>query len=179
MASHPPLGVVDVFYATIPIPIPTLDFKPGCPPEPPGIDPTDGLRKLKDFPKKESQRLPQGIRRLGRSDPRVAHSVGAAEHPGAIHAPQFARMFYPAALEPDRDGLILSAGWPSARPVRANRLAPPSVRNLIVKAGVSWNRYPERLETRRVRVELFGAPWRLVGAKDVGIQANDLRRSNV
>jgi AMMECR1 domain-containing protein len=85
-------------------------------------------------------------------------------------------MFYPAALEPDRDGLILSAG-------NRRGLFPPSVRrplpdahafvrHLMAKAGVDWNRWPERLETGRFRVESLGAPWRRVDAKD---EANDAK----
>jgi hypothetical protein len=49
MANHPPLGMVDVFYATIP----TLDFKPGVHVnyQETVLPMKDGLPKLKDFPK--------------------------------------------------------------------------------------------------------------------------------
>ncbi len=49
MAAHPPLGVVDVFYATIP----TLDFKPGVHLnyQESVLPIKDGLPKLRDFPK--------------------------------------------------------------------------------------------------------------------------------
>lgn len=48
MASHPPLGLVDVFAATIP----TLDFKPGVHVNyaETVLPMKDGLPKLKDFP---------------------------------------------------------------------------------------------------------------------------------
>jgi AMMECR1 domain-containing protein len=68
------------------------------------------------------------------------------------------------ALEPDRDGLILSAG-------KRRALFLPSVwrhlpdarvfvRHLMTKAGFESNRWPAGLEARRFRVESFGAPWR-------------------
>jgi len=49
MANHPPLGLVDVFAATIP----TLNFKPGVHVNYSEIvlEMRDGLPKLKDFPK--------------------------------------------------------------------------------------------------------------------------------
>jgi MEMO1 family protein len=84
-----------------------------------------------------------------------------------------------AALEPDRDGLILSAGkrralflpsvWRHLPDARA------FVRHLMTKAGFDSNRWPEGLEARRFRVESFGAPWRRVDAKDVGLEANDAK----
>jgi len=84
-----------------------------------------------------------------------------------------------AALEPDRDGLILSAGkrralflpsvWRHLPDARA------FVRDLMAKAGFDSNRWPEGLEARRFRVESFGAPWRRVDAKDVGLETNDAK----
>ncbi|MBN9488055.1 MAG: GFA family protein [Alphaproteobacteria bacterium] len=49
MANHPPLGLVDVFYATLP----TLDFKPAVHVNyaETVLPMKDGLPKLKDFPK--------------------------------------------------------------------------------------------------------------------------------
>jgi hypothetical protein len=49
MANHPPLGMVDVFYATIP----TLAFEPGVHVnyQETVLPMKDGLPKLKDFPK--------------------------------------------------------------------------------------------------------------------------------
>ena len=49
MANHPPLGMVDVFAATIP----SLDFKPGVHVnyQETVLHMRDGLPKLKDFPK--------------------------------------------------------------------------------------------------------------------------------
>jgi len=84
-----------------------------------------------------------------------------------------------AALEPDRDGLILSAGtrralflpsvWRHLPDARA------FVRHLMAKAGFDSNRWPEGLEARRFRVESFGARWRRVDAKDVELEANDAK----
>ena len=84
-----------------------------------------------------------------------------------------------AALEPDRDGLIVSAGkrralflpsvWRHLPDARA------FVRHLMGKAGFDSNRWPEGLAARRFRVESFGAPWRRVDAKDVGLEANDAK----
>ncbi len=83
------------------------------------------------------------------------------------------------ALEPDRDGLILSAG-------RRRALFLPSVwrhlpdarafvRHLVAKAGFEPNRWPERLQARRFRVELFGAPWRRGASNDGGPAAIEAR----
>jgi AmmeMemoRadiSam system protein B/AmmeMemoRadiSam system protein A len=75
------------------------------------------------------------------------------------------------ALEPDRDGLILTAGkrcalflpsvWRHVPDARA------FVRHLMAKAGFEPNHWPEGLEARRFRVESFGAPWRRVDSKDI------------
>jgi AmmeMemoRadiSam system protein B/AmmeMemoRadiSam system protein A len=83
------------------------------------------------------------------------------------------------ALEPDRDGLILSAG-------RRRALFLPSVwrhlpdarafvRHLVAKAGFEPNRWPERLQARRFRVESFGAPWRRGASNDGGPAAIEAR----
>jgi hypothetical protein len=45
----------------------------------------------------------------------------------------------------------------------------------MAKAGFDSNRWPEGLEARRFRVESFGAPWRRVDAKAVGLEANDAK----
>ena len=84
-----------------------------------------------------------------------------------------------AALEPDRDGLILSAGkrralflpsvWRHLPDARA------FVRHLMAKAGFELNRWPEGLEARRFGVELFGAPWRRIDLKDVARETNDAK----
>jgi MEMO1 family protein len=74
-------------------------------------------------------------------------------------------------LEPDRDGLILTAG-------RRRALFLPSVwrhlpdargfvRHLMAKAGFESNPWPEGLEARRFRVESFGAPWRRIESRDI------------
>ena len=77
------------------------------------------------------------------------------------------------ALEPDRDGLILSLGkrralflpsvWRHLPDARA------FVRHLITKAGLAPNPWPEGLEARRFRSESFGAPWRQIDSKDVAL----------
>jgi hypothetical protein len=61
MTNHPPLGLVDVFSATLP----TLSFKPGVHVNyaETVLRMRDGLPKLKDFP--------QRFRRLGRNSARI------------------------------------------------------------------------------------------------------------
>jgi MEMO1 family protein len=82
-----------------------------------------------------------------------------------------------AALEPDRDGLILIAG-------RRRALFLPSVwrhlpdalvfvRHLMAKAGFESNPWPEGLEARRFRVESFGAPWRRIESRDIAPPTSD------
>ena len=81
------------------------------------------------------------------------------------------------ALEPDRDGLILSVGkrralflpsvWRHLPDARA------FVRHLIAKAGLAPNRWPDGLEARRFRVESFGAPWRPMDSKDVALDTTN------
>jgi AmmeMemoRadiSam system protein A len=84
-----------------------------------------------------------------------------------------------AGLEPDCDGLILSAGgqralflpsvWRHLPDARA------FVRHLVAKAGFESNRWPEGLEARRFRVESFGAAWRRADAKDVPLDTKDVK----
>ena len=103
--------------------------------------------------------------------------VSILSHPRPIPASSETELA--AALEPDRDGLILSAGkrralflpgvWRHLPDARA------FVRHLMAKAGFDSNRWPEGLEARRFRVESFGAPWRRVDAKDVGLETNDAK----
>jgi MEMO1 family protein len=103
--------------------------------------------------------------------------VSILSHPRLI--PPGSESELAAALEPDRDGLILSGGkrralflpsvWRHLPDARA------FVRHLMAKAGFESNRWPEGLEARRFRVESFGAPWRRVDAKDVGLEANDAK----
>ena len=62
MTNHPPLGVVDVFYATLP----TLDFKPGV-----HVNYQE-TRAADEGRPAEAQGLPERIRRLGRDDGGVA-----------------------------------------------------------------------------------------------------------
>ena len=75
------------------------------------------------------------------------------------------------ALEPDRDGLILTAGKRRALFLpsvwRSVPDAPAFVRHLMAKAGFESNRWPEDLEAKRFRVESFGAPWRRTDLDDV------------
>ncbi len=87
-----------------------------------------------------------------------------------------------AALEPDRDGLILSVGKRRALFLpsvwRHVPEAPVFVRHLTAKAGIEPNHWPEGLEAKRFRVESFGAPWRRVDSKEVApatIEARPIR----
>jgi AmmeMemoRadiSam system protein B/AmmeMemoRadiSam system protein A len=101
--------------------------------------------------------------------------VSILSHPRPIPAGSESELV--AALDPDRDGLILSAG-------KRRALFLPSVwrhlpdaraflRHLMKKAGFESNRWPEGLLARRFRVESFGAPWRRIDSKDIALEAND------
>ena len=95
--------------------------------------------------------------------------VSILSHPRPIPARSESELA--EALEPDRDGLILTAGkrralflpsvWRSVPDARA------FVGHLTAKAGFDSNCWPEGLEARRFRVESFGAPWRLTDSKDI------------
>jgi MEMO1 family protein len=82
-------------------------------------------------------------------------------------------------LEPDRDGLILTAGKGRALflPTVWRHLpdAHTFVRHLMAKARIEPNRWPEDLEAKRFRVESFGAPWRRVDLQDVASTAATAR----
>jgi AmmeMemoRadiSam system protein B/AmmeMemoRadiSam system protein A len=95
--------------------------------------------------------------------------VSILSHPRPLPAASESELA--AALEPDRDGLILAAGkrralflpsvWRQFPDARA------FVRHLMAKAGFEPNRWPVGLEAKRFRVESFGAPWRRVDPRDV------------
>ncbi|MBV9286247.1 MAG: AmmeMemoRadiSam system protein B [Hyphomicrobiales bacterium] len=76
-----------------------------------------------------------------------------------------------AALEPDRDGLILGAGGKQALFLPSVwRQVPDAgqfVRHLFLKAGLDPRVWPDGLEAHRFRVESFGAPWRLPSAGEI------------
>jgi MEMO1 family protein len=101
--------------------------------------------------------------------------VSILSHPRPI--PWASESELAAALEPDRDGLILSTGkrralflpsvWRHFPDARA------FVRHLMAKAGFESNRWPEGLEARRFRVESFGASWRRIRSKDVALDTAD------
>jgi MEMO1 family protein len=90
--------------------------------------------------------------------------ISVLSHPRPIPAGNEVELV--EALEPDRDGLILSACncgalflpsvWRQVADARA------FVRGLMAKAGLESNRWPDGLSAKRFRVESFGAPWRLV-----------------
>jgi MEMO1 family protein len=95
--------------------------------------------------------------------------VSVLSHPRPIPAGNEVELA--EALEPDRDGLILSAGncgalflpsvWRQVADARA------FVRGVMAKAGLESNRWPEGLKAQRFRVESFGAPWRLVDPNEI------------
>ena len=102
----------------------------------------------------------------------VRLDVSILSHPQPIPAGSESELA--GALEPDRDGLILSLGK------RRRALFLPSVwrhlpdarafvRHLVTKAGLAPNPWPEGLEARRFRSESFGAPWRQIDSKDVAL----------
>ena len=66
MTNHPPLGLVDVYSATLP----TLKFTPGDPRQLRRDGPADARRAAED------ERLPQGVRRLRRHRARVGRHAG-------------------------------------------------------------------------------------------------------
>jgi AmmeMemoRadiSam system protein B/AmmeMemoRadiSam system protein A len=101
--------------------------------------------------------------------------VSVLSHPRPITARSASELA--GVLEPERDGLILSAG-------RRRALFLPSVwrclpdahafvRHLMAKAGFQPNRWPEGIEARRFRVESFGAPWRQIDSKDIELNPID------
>jgi len=76
-----------------------------------------------------------------------------------------------AALEPDRDGLVLAAHDRKALflPGVWRHLPEPKafVRHLLAKAGLHPRPWPDGLEAKRFRVESFGAPWRPVDRVEI------------
>ena len=121
----------------------------------------------------------------GFSDPRFAPlaegeldsldlEVSVLSHPRPIPAQSESELA--AALEPDRDGLILGRGPRCALflPSVWRQLHDPRafVGHLIAKAGLDANRWPEKLHAARFRVESFGAAWREIeestGGRDEG-----------
>ena len=76
-----------------------------------------------------------------------------------------------AALEPDRDGLLLAAHGRRAifLPSVWRHLpeAKAFVSHLLAKAGFDPQRWPDGLEAKRFRVESFGAPWRPVDRVEI------------
>ena len=106
---------------------------------------------------------------------RLRLDVSILSHPRPIPATSESELA--GVLEPDRDGLILSAGkrralfLPSVwRPLPDARVF---VRGLMAKAGFESNHWPEGLEARRFRVESFGAPWRQIDSKDIALDTID------
>ena len=103
--------------------------------------------------------------------------VSILSHPRPIPAGSESELI--AALEPDRDGLILTAGkrhalflssvWRHVLDARA------FVRHLMAKAGFEPDRWPAGLDARRFRVESFSAPWRRVDSKDIALAAIEAR----
>jgi AmmeMemoRadiSam system protein B/AmmeMemoRadiSam system protein A len=103
--------------------------------------------------------------------------VSILSHPRPIRAGSESELA--GALEPDHDGLILSAGrhralflpsvWRHVPDARA------FVRHLMAKAGFEANHWPKGLEARRFRVESFGAQWRRSDSKDSGPATSEAR----
>jgi MEMO1 family protein len=101
--------------------------------------------------------------------PGLRLDVSILSHPRPIPAGSESELA--GALEPDRDGLILSAGgrralflpsvWRHLPDARA------FVRDLMAKAGLEPNRWPKGLEAKRFRAESFGAPWRRTDPKTI------------
>ena len=100
--------------------------------------------------------------------------VSVLSHPRPIPAASESELA--AALEPDRDGLILGAGRRSALFLPSVWRQLPDARAfvapLIAKAGLEANRWPEGLKAKRFRVESFGAPWRSVDSEEIAAAIN-------
>ena len=103
--------------------------------------------------------------------------ISILSHPRPILAGSESELV--GALEPDRDGLILSAGKRRALflPSVWRHLPDPRmfVGHLIAKAGFVPNRWPEGLEAKRFRVESFGSPRRQIDLKDVALGTTDAK----
>ena len=123
----------------------------------------------------------------GFGDPRFPHlaedelegleiDVAILSYPRAAPARSEAELV--AALEPDRDGLILGVGSQRALflPSVWRQIADPGefVRHLMLKAGL--NGWPQGVAAERFRVELFGAPWRRVEASELRPVRSSRRR---
>ena len=95
--------------------------------------------------------------------------VSILSHPRPIPAGSESELAH--ALEPDRDGLILSAAGRRALFLPSVWRHLPDARafvgHLMTKAGFEPNRWPEGLEAKRFRVESFGARWRQIDSKDI------------
>jgi MEMO1 family protein len=97
----------------------------------------------------------------------VSLSVSILSHPRPMRAASELELV--AALEPDRDGLVLGVGqrralflpsvWRHATDGRE------FVRHLLAKAGLTG--FPDGIEAHRFRAESFGAPWRRVEASEI------------
>ena len=95
--------------------------------------------------------------------------VSILSHPRAAPASSEADLI--AALEPDRDGLILGVGGERALflPSVWRRVADRRefFRHLLLKAGLDPLAWPRGLAVARFRVESFGAPWRPTSAAEI------------
>jgi len=93
--------------------------------------------------------------------------VSILSHPRSVPARSEAQLA--AALEPDRDGLILGAGSLRALFLPSVWRQLPDgrefVRRLMQKAGLDG--WPDGIEAARFRVETFGAPWRRIEPGDI------------
>ena len=95
--------------------------------------------------------------------------ISILSYPRALAAGGEAELL--AALEPDRDGLILGVGQKRALflPSVWRQVPDPAqfVRHLLVKAGLDAHRWPDALEAHHFRVESFGASWRATSPGDI------------
>jgi MEMO1 family protein len=116
----------------------------------------------------------------GFADPRFPHlseaeldgleiNVSILSHPRPVPATREAELI--AALEPDRDGLILGVGRQRALflPSVWRQVADPRefVRHLMAKADLDPQGWPPGLAAAHFRVESFGAPWRATSPAEI------------
>ena len=92
--------------------------------------------------------------------------VSILSHPRSLAVKNEAQLV--AAIEPDRDGLVLTAGRRRALflPSVWRQVADPSefIRHLMLKAGLEPERWPRDLAAAHFGVESFGARWADVSA---------------
>jgi len=107
--------------------------------------------------------------------------VSILSHPRPI--PSTSESELAAALEPDRDGLILTGGKRRALFLPSVWRQIPDARGFVgalkAKAGLDPDCWPAGLDARRFRAESFGSPWRDVDSSAVQPAPRDGPRTSM